>query len=88
MVKPMPEAAPVPSSPRVTARRISNKRSISKGFGKAAQPMARYFQRIEERWKQLKGKAVRMDDATIAQYRALTEGYPPAFRAAHRTRTR
>ncbi len=57
---------------------------VEKGFGKAAGPMARYFRRLEEQWKDRKGKAVAMDDATVAQYRALAEAYPPQFREACR----
>jgi len=57
---------------------------VEKGFGTAAGPMTRYFGRIEERWKQLRGKPVDMDAAAVAQYRTVAEAYPPQFRAACR----
>jgi dienelactone hydrolase len=57
---------------------------VEKGFGKAAAPMARYFQRIENQWKEQNGKPVAMDSITVPQYRAVAQAYPPQFRAACR----
>lgn len=55
---------------------------ILNGFGKAAPAVARYFRRLEEAWKDMKGRSVAMDSATASQYKRVAEPYPPQLVAA------
>ena len=57
---------------------------VERGFGKAVAPVARYFHRMEDRWRARNGRPVAMDSATESQFTRVAEAYPPEFRAAAR----
>ena len=51
---------------------------IEKGFGRGAPAVARYFERLENRWRELAGRPPAMDNATAEEYQQMAAAYPPA----------
>ena len=57
---------------------------VAKAFGPAAPVMNRYFNRLIESWRGLKSSPVRMNGATLGDYRGVLGVYPRELREACR----
>jgi dienelactone hydrolase len=57
---------------------------VEKGFGRGAPAITRYFERLQNRWRELTGRPPAMDNATAEEYRQMAAAYPPVFRESCR----
>jgi hypothetical protein len=55
---------------------------VTTGFGPAAPAMARYFDRFIESWRSQQSVTVRMNSASLSDYRAVLGAYPRELREA------